>query len=103
MFGSAYARRGYHVLLQSVRGTFGSGGEFVPMVNEIADAHDTVAWLRDQPWFTGSFATIGLSYLGFTQWALLTDPPPELKAADHLCGAARLRRIQLGHRVIHDQ
>jgi putative CocE/NonD family hydrolase len=40
-----------------------------------------VAWLREQPWFTGSFATIGLSYLGFTQWALLTDPPPEMKAA----------------------
>ncbi|WP_375538364.1 CocE/NonD family hydrolase [Mycolicibacterium sp. CBMA 311] len=81
VFGAAYARRGYHVLLQSVRGTFGSGGEFDPMVNEIADAVDTAAWLRDQPWFTGSFATMGLSYLGFTQWALLTDPPPELKAA----------------------
>ena len=35
----------------------------------------------EQPWFTGSFATVGLSYLGFTQWALLTDPPPEMKAA----------------------
>jgi predicted acyl esterase len=53
--------------LQSVRGTFGSGG--------------TVVWLRRQPWFTGTFATIGLSYLGFTQWALLRDPPPELVAA----------------------
>ena len=51
------------------------------MVNEAADGADTVAWLREQPWFTGSFATIGLSYLGFTQWALLTDPPPEMKAA----------------------
>ncbi|HEX7827052.1 MAG TPA: CocE/NonD family hydrolase, partial [Mycobacterium sp.] len=81
VFGATYARRGYHVLLQSVRGTFGSGGDFEPMVNEIADAVDTAAWLRDQPWFTGSFATMGLSYLGFTQWALLTDPPPELKAA----------------------
>lgn len=81
VFGTAYAMRGYHVVLQSVRGTFGSGGEFVPMVSEAADGADTVAWLRTQPWFTGSFATIGLSYLGFTQWALLTDPPPELKAA----------------------
>jgi len=81
IFGSAYAARGYHVLLQSVRGTFGSGGDFTPMVNEVADAQDTVAWLREQPWFTGSLATIGLSYLGFTQWALLMDPPPELRAA----------------------
>ncbi len=81
MFGSVYAARGYHVLLQSVRGTFGSGGNFDPMVNEIDDGADTVDWLREQPWFTGTFGTVGLSYLGFTQWALLADPPPEMKAA----------------------
>ncbi|MGB9305457.1 MAG: CocE/NonD family hydrolase [Mycobacterium sp.] len=81
VFGELYAARGYHVVLQSVRGTFGSGGVFEPMVNEVDDAADTVAWLRQQPWFTGRFATIGLSYLGFTQWALLADPPPELAAA----------------------
>jgi uncharacterized protein len=81
VFGELYAARGYHVVLQSVRGTFGSGGVFEPMINEADDAADTVAWLRQQPWFTGRFATIGLSYLGFTQWALLADPPPELAAA----------------------
>ncbi|MBX7430897.1 CocE/NonD family hydrolase [Mycobacterium sp. Y57] len=81
LFGSVYATRGYHVVIQSVRGTFGSGGDFDPMVNEIEDGADTVAWLREQPWFTGTFGTVGLSYLGFTQWALLTDPPPEMKAA----------------------
>ncbi|HVQ49257.1 MAG TPA: CocE/NonD family hydrolase [Mycobacterium sp.] len=81
LFARVYAARGYHVVVQSVRGTFGSGGEFAPMMHEIADGADTAAWLRDQTWFTGSFATVGLSYLGFTQWALLTDPPPEMKAA----------------------
>jgi len=81
VFGRLYAARGYHVVVQSVRGTFGSGGVFEPMVNEAADGADTVGWLREQPWFTGRFATIGVSYLGFTQWALLRDPPPELAAA----------------------
>ena len=81
MYAGVYAARGYHVVFQSVRGTFGSGGVFDPMVNEKADGADTVEWLRNQPWFTGTFATIGLSYLGFTQWALLADPPPEMKAA----------------------
>ncbi|WP_442930374.1 CocE/NonD family hydrolase [Mycobacterium sp. NBC_00419] len=81
IYAQLYAARGYHVVLQSVRGTFGSGGEFVPMVHEAPDAADTVVWLREQPWFTGTFATIGLSYLGYTQWALLADPPPELAAA----------------------
>jgi uncharacterized protein len=81
LFGAVYAARGYHVVIQSVRGTFGSGGDFTPMIHEVADGADTVAWLRDQSWFTGSFASVGLSYLGFTQWALLMDPPPEMAAA----------------------
>jgi putative CocE/NonD family hydrolase len=80
-FARPYAARGYHVVVQSVRGTFGSAGVFEPMVNEATDGADTAAWLVGQPWFTGRFATIGLSYLGFTQWALLQDPPPELAAA----------------------
>ncbi|MCF6508729.1 CocE/NonD family hydrolase [Blastococcus sp. MG754426] len=75
-----YAERGYAVVLQSVRGTFGSGGDFAPVVNEEHDGQDTVAWLRDQPWFDGRLATLGPSYLGYTQWALALDPPPELKA-----------------------
>ena len=81
LFGAAYAARGYHVVLQSVRGTFGSGGVFTPTTHEVADGADTVEWLRNQAWFTGSFATVGMSYLGFTQWAVLQDPPPEMKAA----------------------
>jgi putative CocE/NonD family hydrolase len=86
VFADLHAARGYRVILQSVRGTFGSGGVFEPMVNEAADGADTVAWLRRQPWFTGHFATIGISYLGFTQWALLQDPPPELAAAVIIAG-----------------
>jgi putative CocE/NonD family hydrolase len=81
LFARLYAARGYHVVLQSVRGTFGSGAVFEPMINEAADGSDTVAWLRRQCWFTGRFATVGPSYLGFTQWALLQDPPPEMAAA----------------------
>jgi uncharacterized protein len=74
------AERGYHVLLQSCRGTYGSGGAFEPMRNEIADGQDTVGWLREQGWFNGHLATYGVSYLGFVQWALAMDPPPELEA-----------------------
>ncbi len=86
LYATVYATRGYHVILQSVRGTFGSGGVFEPPVNEVADGADTAAWLRDQPWYTGTFGTIGLSYLGQTQWALLQDPPPDLVAAAVVVG-----------------
>jgi hypothetical protein len=75
------AERGFHVLLQSCRGTFGSGGQFEPMRGEISDGQDTVAWLRGQSWFDGRLVTFGASYLGFVQWALAMDPPPELAAA----------------------
>lgn len=74
------AERGYHVLLQSSRGTFGSGGRFTPAVDEAADGQDTVAWVRGQDWFTGRLALVGASYLAFAAWALAADPPPELTA-----------------------
>jgi uncharacterized protein len=86
LWGSTFAARGYHVVLQSCRGTGGSTGTFEPMVREAEDAHDTVAWLREQPWFDGNLATMGMSYVAFTQWALLADPPPELRASVMVAG-----------------
>ena len=103
IFAYLHAARGYRVILQSVRGTFGSGGDFEPMVHEVADGADTVAWLRRQPWFTGRFATIGISYLGFTQWAMLADPPPELAAAVITAGPHDFERVRMGHRLVHRQ
>ena len=84
--GGVFARRGYRVVLARCRGTFGSGGTFDPMQHEVDDGADTVAWMREQPWFDGRFATYGPSYLGFTQWALLVDPPPELVTAVVMVG-----------------
>ena len=86
VFADLHVARGYRVILQSVRGTFGSGGEFCPMENEAADGADTVEWMRRQPWWEGRFATIGISYLGFTQFALLQDPPPELVTSVIIAG-----------------
>jgi len=77
----SYAERGFHVVVQSCRGTFGSGGEIGAFAGEVEDGADTVAWLSTEPWFTGTFATLGVSYLGLTQWALLVEPPPEMVAA----------------------
>jgi hypothetical protein len=76
-----YAERGYHVLLQSTRGAFGSGGDLMPGHHEAEDGADTVAWLREQSWFDGRLGVIGVSYLGYAAWNLALDPPPELKAA----------------------
>ncbi len=91
------AERGFHVLLQSCRGTFGSGGTFEPMRHEVADGQDTVAWLRNQNWFDGRLATFGASYLGFVQWALAMDPPPELVAAVVFVGPHDFSRTAYRH------
>jgi putative CocE/NonD family hydrolase len=60
---------GYAVVYQDCRGTFRSGGELVPMLNEPSDGADTLAWLAEQPWCDGNIGTYGPSYLGFVQWA----------------------------------
>jgi uncharacterized protein len=60
---------GYAVVYQDCRGTFRSGGEFTPMLDEASDGADTVAWLLDQPWCDGNVGTFGASYLGIVQWA----------------------------------
>ena len=77
LFGSVFARRGFQVINQSTRGTFGSGGEFRPFHHEKDDGLATVAWLRAQPWCDGRVAMAGASYLGHTQWAIApyVDPP----------------------------
>ncbi|KAF2170382.1 hypothetical protein M409DRAFT_35939 [Zasmidium cellare ATCC 36951] len=76
-----FAARGYQVLTSSCRGTFESGGTLEPFRNEAKDGHAIVAWMREQEWYTGSFGTIGGSYLGYNQWALLSDPPSDMKAS----------------------
>ncbi|MFE2087442.1 CocE/NonD family hydrolase [Streptomyces sp. NPDC059460] len=80
MYGMLFAEQGFHVVLQSCRGTGGSGGRFDLWRNEADDGQATVTWLRKQSWFNGRLGTVGPSYLGYVQWALALDPPPELKA-----------------------
>ncbi len=81
LYGALFAEQGFHVLLQSSRGTGGSGGEFHFWRNERADGLATVDWLREQEWFTGALYTIGPSYNAYSQWQLAADPPPEWRGA----------------------
>src|SRR5262245_58158256 len=72
--------RGYAVVLQDVRGRYGSQGEFVPYMNEGRDGFDTIEWAAAQPWSTGAVGTWGLSYPGAVQWLAAVESPPHLKA-----------------------
>jgi uncharacterized protein len=58
------------VVIQDVRGKYGSEGEFYPFVNERYDGFTTLDWIREQPWSNGIVGGWGASYLGYTQWAI---------------------------------
>ncbi|KOU73282.1 X-Pro dipeptidyl-peptidase [Streptomyces sp. MMG1533] len=74
------AERGFQVLIQSTRGTFGSGGVFDPFRHEREDGLDTLEWVIKQPWFGESMVLFGTSYLGYVQWAVADRLPPQVKA-----------------------
>lgn len=78
IIGSLLARRGFQVLVQSTRGTFGSGGQFRPFLHESSDGLDTLAWVRGQDWCDGRVSMVGPSYVGHTQWAVAPYADPGL-------------------------
>jgi putative CocE/NonD family hydrolase len=62
-----FARRGYVVAVQDVRGKYESGGDFVLSGSDRQDGYDTIDWIVKQPWSNGKVGTYGCSYLGETQ------------------------------------
>ncbi len=80
LLGALFARRGFRLVIDSCRGTFGSGGTFQPQFAERADGHATLRWIGKQPWFDGRLAMTGPSYLGYVQWAIAADASPPLTA-----------------------
>ena len=57
IYGRLLAERGLQVVIQSVRGTFGSEGTFSPF-DERADGLATLRWLRQQRWHGGRIGMI---------------------------------------------
>jgi uncharacterized protein len=84
-----FARHGYHVAIQDVRGRGGSGGEFYPFRHEGCDGAESIAWLRGLPACDGRIGMYGFSYQGATQLLAAAEQPegliciaPHMTAAD---------------------
>jgi hypothetical protein len=73
-------KNGYAVVVQECRGTFGSGGTFVPHVADADDGAETVRWLIEQEWCDGNVGSFGGSYLGLVQWHTASTGVPGFKA-----------------------
>ncbi len=95
IYGRLFAERGFQSVVQSVRGTFGSGGDFEPF-NETADGMATIAWIEQQPWFDGKLAMAGASYLGITQWAVAHEAGERLSALALTTTASQVQGQALG-------
>jgi uncharacterized protein len=75
-----FARNGYAVLVQDLRGTGDSEGEFLPWRDAQQDGSSTLDWITRQPWSNGKVGAYGCSALGETQMVLSRTRNPALKA-----------------------
>ena len=73
--------RGYAYVVQHVRGTGMSEGDWIPYVNERADGLATLEWLRRLPCYNGEIYVSGGSYLSSVHWSYLGTNPPDVKGA----------------------
>jgi putative CocE/NonD family hydrolase len=73
-----FARNGYHVVIQDVRGRGGSTGQFYPFRNEGSDGAATIAWLLNHPACNGRIGMYGFSYQGATQLLAAAEQPDGL-------------------------
>ncbi len=79
-----YAEQGYIVVIQDVRGTGDSGGQFRLFADDAADGAASVAWAAALPGSTGRVGMYGFSYQGTNQLLALAGGAPALAA---LCPA----------------
>ena len=83
-----FARHGYHVVIQDVRGRGDSEGDFYPFRHEGQDGAETIAWLQTHPAANGRVGMYGFSYQGCTQLLAAAENPPGLCCiAPHMAAA----------------
>jgi putative CocE/NonD family hydrolase len=76
---SWYARQGYIVVIQDVRGRGNSTGNFNLFAHEISDGLETIEWVLTIPNNTGVVGMYGFSYQGMTQLYAATNGHAALK------------------------
>ena len=74
-----FAKQGYIVVVQDVRGRFESEGRFEPNINEGPDGYETVEWAAQLPGANGRVGMYGDSYVAESQWSTALEKPPSLK------------------------
>ncbi|HTH47092.1 MAG TPA: CocE/NonD family hydrolase [Candidatus Limnocylindria bacterium] len=73
-----FARNGYNVVIQDVRGRGDSSGSFYPFRDEGSDGAFTIDWLAGRPECNGRVGMYGFSYQGMTQLLAAAEQPAGL-------------------------
>lgn len=87
-YGEYFAKRGYVVVIQDVRGLYKSEGEFYFLAHEAVDGFQTIEWAAGLPWSNGRVGTAGQSYYAYTQYLLAPTRPPHLRTMVPISGAS---------------
>ncbi|HET6304628.1 MAG TPA: CocE/NonD family hydrolase [Myxococcota bacterium] len=95
LLAEALAGAGLAVVVQDVRGRFGSEGTLLPFEPEARDGEDAIRWIEAQPWYAGRLGLAGFSYAGFAALAAAAGAPDRVAAlatagaAHDVCRALR--------------
>lgn len=76
-----FAKHGFAVAIQDMRGRFESEGHYIVGRANRDDGYDFISWLAEQPWSNGKIGTYGCSYLGENQLQLAATRHPNHAAA----------------------
>jgi putative CocE/NonD family hydrolase len=74
-----FARHGYAMVVQDMRGRWMSEGTWSFHGGDSQDGVDTCAWIAAQPWSDGQVGMFGTSYPGGAQHAVAMEQAPQLK------------------------
>jgi uncharacterized protein len=73
------AREGFVTVIQDVRGTGSSEGDFRPYLDMAADGEASIAWAASQEWSTGNVGMVGFSHLASAALLAATQAPQALR------------------------
>ncbi len=95
-------RYGIGCVVQDVRGRRESRAAWAPLLHEVEDGHDALAWLEAQP-FADSIALYGESYLAATALAAMAQPSPKVKTLVLVVFGTHLEEAVAERGLIHHE
>ena len=91
--GEHFAKTGYAVLIQDVRGQGKSEGQFMPFTFEKQDGLETLNWLDLQPWCNGEVGLWGVSYLAYNGFMVLPYQHKSIKTFVSISGFSEMDKF----------